>query len=405
MKKITFVLLVTAMLIFLPTGCQNTAAKDHTGTKGNQTEETEEHKIGVAVYDVTDEEVIAFREYLQGYIEECFPEVTFYYSYSIRSKEDEMQFLEEACNMGAEGVMSFITYDLPAEVEYCASQGVYYMMASGTVAEESFRTVADNPYFLGVIGGGNEIEYQAGADMAEYFIQEQAGDSYLLFTGGAGIGNEMHRMRSIGALDAFAKAYGDLGENSEELALAEEPRTLLVGNVRLTIFPGYTSREEVRDAAAKALETAEYDNVLAMFSVYSLAEELKAADVRLGVIDSYNQTNQQLFADRILYYVTGKFNSTIGPSFAAMYNAVTGYAKDFRDNGKAFSLTQGFWTSDNATDYNEKYALATGIYVNAYNYDDLDSVMKIYDETASFEKLKALTEAYTYEDAKSRRNP
>ena len=41
--------------------------------------------------------------------------------------------------------------------------------------------------------------------------------------------------------------------------------------------------------------------------------------------------------------------------------------------------------------------------MNAYNYEDLCSVMKVYDESASFEKLKTLTEAYTREEAESRR--
>ena len=104
-----------------------------------------------------------------------------------------------------------------------------------------------------------------------------------------------------------------------------------------------------------------------------------------------------------MLFRSGKFSSIIGPSFAAMYNAITGYAEEFRENGKAFSLTQGYWTAKNAEDYNEKYALATGIYLNAYNYEDLGSVMKTYDETASLEKLKALVEAYSYEDAKARR--
>ncbi len=66
-------------------------------------------------------------------------------------------------------------------------------------------------------------------------------------------------------------------------------------------------------------------------------------------------------------------------------------------------MTQGYWISKDKKEYNDQYALATGVYVNAYNYEDLCSVMKVYDESASFEKLKTLTEAYTREEAESRR--
>lgn len=410
MKRIVSILLAAVMAVFCLGGCKDSSSEtDSADTVGTQEESTQatgeiaKHKIGVAVYNVTDDEVVTFRNYLQGYIQECFPEVEFYYSYSIRNEEDEMQFLEEACAEGVEGIMSFITYNLQEEVEYCASQEVYYMIASGTVSEESFSTVEDNPYFLGAVGPGTEFEYQAGADLAEYFINEMEGDSYILFTGGAAIGNEMHRMRAIGALDVFADTFGDLGETPEELALTQEPVKLTVGQVNLTVYPGYTSREEVSEAVREELQNSEYDFALSMFSMFNMVDDLRAAGIKQGVVDCYSMTNQELFADGTLCYVSGKFSSIIGPSFAAMYNAVTGYAEEFRENGKAFNLTQGYWVSGSAQEYNDRYALATGIYVNAYNYEDLGSVMKIYDETANFEKLKALAEAYTYEEAEARR--
>ena len=383
MKKIVSILLAILMVLGVG-GCSS--MQEETGGRS-------EHRIGVAVYDVTDDEVTAFREYLTDYIKKCFPEVDFCYSYAIRSAEDEMKFLEDACAEGVEGIMSFITYDLAAEVDYCASKGIYYMLASGTVTDEAYEAVADEPYFLGVVGPGLEIERQAGADMAEYFINEMEGDSYILFTGGAAIGNEMHRMRSVGALEVFEKYFGDLGQSVEKLAVTEDAVKLTAGNIGLTVFPGYTTREDVEKRAVEELESTEYDLVLSMFSMYSMVDVLKKEGVKQGVIDCYSMTNKALFANGTLCYVAGKFGSTIGPSFAAMYNAVTGYGDEFRENGRAFQMTQGYWLSKNKKEYNDQYALATGIYVNAYDYEDLCSVMKVYDGKASFEKLKALAEA------------
>ena len=393
MKKIVSILLAILMVLGVG-GCSS--MQEETGGRS-------EHRIGVAVYDVTDDEVTAFREYLTDYIKKCFPEVDFCYSYAIRSAEDEMKFLEDACAEGVEGIMSFITYDLAAEVDYCASKGIYYMLASGTVTDEAYEAVADEPYFLGVVGPGLEIERQAGADMAEYFINEMEGDSYILFTGGAAIGNEMHRMRSVGALEVFEKYFGDLGQSVEKLAVTEDAVKLTAGNIGLTVFPGYTTREDVEKRAVEELESTEYDLVLSMFSMYSMVDVLKKEGVKQGVIDCYSMTNKALFANGPLGYVAGKYGSTIGPSFAAMYNAVTGYGDEFRENGRAFQMTQGYWLSKNKKEYNDQYALATGIYVNAYDYEDLCSVMKVYDGKASFEKLKALAEAYTWKEAKVRR--
>ncbi len=404
MKKFIFILTAAALMLCMG-GCGTTAPETGGQKEENSTAEssTSVHKIGVAVYNVFDDEVIAFRDYLTGYIKECFPEVEFCYTDSIRSEEDEMQFLEDACAEGAEGIMSFITYNLPREVAYCESQGVYYMLASGTVSEEDYEAVADNPYFLGVTGPGSEIERQAGSDMAEYFISEMEGDSYILFTGGASIGNEMHHLRSIGALEVFEEHFGDLGASVEELAVTKEPVRLAPGGIRLTIYPGYTSREEVAKAVTEELENNDYDFALSMFSMYSVVDVFRKEDIRQGVVDCYSMTNKNLFADGTLCYVAGKYSSTIGPSFAAMYNAVTGYAEEFREDGRAFQMTQGYWVSKSEEEYNAKFALATGIYVNAYNYEDLGSVMKVYDETAGFERLKALTEAWIYEEAEARR--
>ena len=86
-----------------------------------------------------------------------------------------------------------------------------------------------------------------------------------------------------------------------------------------------------------------------------------------------------------------------------MYNAITGYATEMRQNGKAFHITQGFWISDGEEDFSEKYVLANSIEINAYNYDDLLGVIKVFDPDASFDDLKTLTMAYTYKDAVERR--
>ena len=134
-----------------------------------------------------------------------------------------------------------------------------------------------------------------------------------------------------------------------------------------------------------------------------IADEVSAEGAELAMIDSYTQVNQELFNSGTLQYVTGKYGSIIGPSFALMYNAVTGYADEFREDGKAVQVEQGFWTSDNHDDYTEKYSIASGIYVNAYNYEDLRSVCKVFNPDANLEQLKELAKAYTYEDVLARR--
>ena len=364
--------------------------------------EGELHKIGVIVYNTADEEVLGFKEYLKGYIEQNFEMVEFVYSYSINSEEQELQFIQAACDSGVEGFLSFTSYDLPREVELCAENGAYYLLASGTVAAEDFEAVQDNPYFLGAFGPGQPFEFQAGADIARYFIREKAGTRFFVLSGGAALGNEMHYQRTLGVLDTLASAYGaSFPLTRDAIARTAEPLTVETDRVSITVCPGYLRMEDALNAAKAAFEAGEYDAVL------SVLPPLDAVDfigkTPLGVIDSYNTRNLQLVTEGVLKVVVGKYNSIVGPAFALMLNAVTGYAEDFRENGKAVQVIQGFWTSENAEDYNDKYALSTSAAMNAYNFDDLAHVIRIYNPDADLNALCALAEACSYRAVQARR--
>jgi len=361
------------------------------------------HKIGVIVYNTGDEEVIGFREYLQGYIESNFEMVKFVYSDSIRSAEEELAFIQNACDEGVEGFLSFLSHDLAAEVALCAENEAYYLLASGTVSGEAFESVADNPWFLGMFGPGRPFEFQAGADMARFFIGEKLGTRYFVLSGGAPLGNEMHYQRTLGILDAFASAYGvAFPASREELAASDRPVTVETDRLTVTICPGYVSREEYLETARESFAAGSYDAVLSVLPPADLAMELGGTP--LGVVDSYHTRNLQLFTNGVLKFVEGKYSSLVGPAFALMLNAVTGYAADFRDNGRALQVTQGFWKSESMEDYQEKYALSSSAAKNAYNFDDLSAVIRIYNPDADLNTLIALAEACSYHAVEARRS-
>ncbi len=363
------------------------------------------HKIGVLVYSRTDNEVIDFKDYLENYIESCFEDVDFLYSDTVASPEEAMQFIRSAAENGVEGIMSFNSYDLEAEVNLCAELHIYYMMASGSVSDEAFAKAADNEYFLGVVGPGSEIEYQAGAKMGAYFAENAENDEYFILSGGASIGNEMHRLRTVGILDALQEAYGvTFDKDTRELAASENIEHVQAGALTVCICPGYLSRDAFRERAKAEYETDQYGVVLAVLPVFDMESDIVKAGARFGLVDCYSDANWKLFINGNLDYVTGKYRSIIGPSFAAMYNALNGYASEFREaDGKAFRIIQGFWTSENAEDYEKKYEMSSSIEINAYNYEDLYGVCKNYNPDAALEDLEALAGAYTFEEAKARR--
>ena len=129
-KELTALILALAIVLSL-------AACVSTETANPRYTREPVHKIGVIVYNTGDNEVIAFRDYLKGYIESNFEMVEFVYSESILNREQELEFIQRACDEGVEGFMSFLSYDLAAEVALCEKNQVYYLLASGTVAESS----------------------------------------------------------------------------------------------------------------------------------------------------------------------------------------------------------------------------------------------------------------------------
>ena len=369
---------------------------------GDSNATNEVHKIGVIVYNLADEEVVGFREYLQGYIQKTFEIVEFVYSGSIRTQEEEMAFIQDACNQGVEGFLSFRTFDLKAEVELCEKNRAYYLLASGTVSDEEFDSVADNPWFLGMFGPGIELEYQAGLYMAKYFAKDLSNKQYLILSGGAGSGNEMHYQRTLGMLNGFSTLSGvTFGKPAEELAATTSTITVSAGPYSVTIVPGYLSTEEGFVRATNVYTMGRFDVVLSALNVGDFSSVVHGS--KLGMVDSYNTRNLQLFSNGTLHYLVGKYSSSVGPAFALMLNAVTGYAGDFRSEGKAIKAAQSFWTSDSAEDYSTKYALSQSETMNAYNFGDLSAVCKAFNRDADLVHLIALAQASSYEAVLVRR--
>ena len=108
-KKIIALLLALTMMLAMTSCAQKTEEQEHI------------HKIGVIVYDLKDEQVQAFREYMEGYLGENFSDVDFLYSAGVTTDVEEMEFLNNAIAAGVEGIIAFNSFDLEKEVSLCAS--------------------------------------------------------------------------------------------------------------------------------------------------------------------------------------------------------------------------------------------------------------------------------------------
>ena len=148
MKKVLIFLLSLVLSFSSLTGCSGMSTEDVSTQDQQEAKDSglESHKIGVATYNVRDAQIMMFKEYLDGYIKECFPDVSFLYSDSLSGSEDLMDFLSFCAESGVEGVMLFGSYDLQKEAAFCAENEMYMIRPSATSSDEDFEAVASNPY-------------------------------------------------------------------------------------------------------------------------------------------------------------------------------------------------------------------------------------------------------------------
>lgn len=401
MKKLA-VMLISMILIFsFPV---NAAALNGAEVSDDMTQRI---TIGIAVYNPDDAQTKAFREYYENYLGEAF-NARFIYSDALTTWEEEKAFVDELHELGVKGIISSQSTDREAVLKLCGEYGMYYVFGSSSLSDEVFDALKDYPGFLGTIGASDESEEQAGAGMAEFFAEGDSAKehSYLICSGGAFDGNEMHRIRGLAMLDKLAKLYGFTYETSaEELILAEKvTEAVNDGGVKIVIVPGYPYEESFIGQVTDQMADGSIDTLMSTMVANTLIEPVrkveqeKDMDIRVGAVDCFTDETYEYFngvytgGKPEMDYLVGRYGACVAPAFAAMCNAYAGYADDFREDGHAFRLEQNFWTASSTEEFNEMYALSVGLYENTYSAADIMQVLKEFHPDASFEDFKAFAE-------------
>lgn len=377
------------------------------GCSSSQAPAKKELVFGVSVYNTEDAEVLSFRKYFEEYLGPAF-DVSFIYSSSITETEDEIAFIRQLHEQGVPGIISFLSTDLDQVLAVTDELGMYYVRGSGSISSGMFDKACAHESFLGIIGPSSGMEYQAGKVMAGYLTNAVAtsATNYLIIAGGISVGNQMHVDRVLGMLDMIKGTYNlKLPDEVYDLASITEVTQVETGrsNVSITIFPGYLRGENL-EALRKLIADNHYDVILGALSLNLVipdvieAEKAQGQNIRIGVVDSFTEPNYEWFnqldeyGNPVIDIVIGKFSATVGPSFAAMYNACTGHADFLKPEGRPFRLYQDFWIATSAETYNDLYSRSINIYDNIYSTKALMEVMVEYNKDTTFENFRDLTE-------------
>ena len=352
-------------------------------------------KIGVLVSDATSSEALAFRAYYTEYIAPAYG-VEFIYSDELSDAAAEKSAIDNFIVNNCKAVISFSSSDRPAQIDQCESAGVYYAVATGTLTAEEYDEYKDYEYYVGAIGPSLDIEFQAGYDMATYYL-DQGVTKFGMFGGGVPYYVDMHIYRAAGMLTAMVENGGDganykgqtdfggiLGQIYQDGGID----TGAIGNVELLAYVGGYDFDDAW--FGKLAQMAGAEGIEAILTVGSgvdvLGSFVAGTDVKLATVDSFTEAMGEAMNSGILDYMAGKFSASVGPIFAATLNAIHG--EPIRDGeGNALALGQGYWVAINAEQFAQYSAVDSSKTDPAYTKEIMDQFCApgvAYDDFAAF---------------------
>ena len=352
-------------------------------------------KIGVLVSDATSSEALAFRAYYTEYIAKAY-DVEFIYSDELSDAAGEKSAIDNFIVNNCKAVISFSSFDRPAQIEQCDAAGIYYAVATGTLTADEYEEYKDYEYYVGAIGPSLDIEFQAGYEMAAYYIN-QGMTTFGMFGGGVPYYVDMHIFRAAGMLTAMVDLGGE-GANYKGATTAEAIvgqiyadggiDTGAIGNLTLAAYVGgYDFNDAWFGKLAQMVGTEGMEVILTVGSgVDVLGGFISGSNVKLATVDSFTTAMGEAMDNGILDYMSGKFAASIGPIFVATLNAING--QPIRDNdGNALALGQGYWIATSSEQFHEYSAVDSSMTDPAYTKEVLDQYAPegvSYDDFAAF---------------------
>ena len=365
-------------------------------------------KIGVLVADTTGAEANAFRSYYENYIAKEYNDVEFVYSSETKNAEGEMSALETFAAENCKAVISFSSYDRPAQIAKCAEYEMYYAVATGMLSEEDFEANKSNKYFLGQIGPDTMAEYSVGLAMGQYY-KTKGVTTVALYVG---FPDPAHVARLSGILTGLGMKYAGMGMSATgPIADLENPvdgmgimgvvyavdggtanlNNIIAGDSGITVTQVLSGAGfgGPLDAMVNTLVSGTHPDVVigvGMVSVF-FASQLDTANIPYADVDAFTADNQAHFQNGKMEYLAGKYGSSVGPVFALVYNAIV-HGNVIRDNGNAVSLSQGYLVAKSLTEFNTAYNNESGTNP-IFNKTKLDTVIGAEVTLAQLQTLVA----------------
>lgn len=291
-------------------------------------------KIGVILYDVTDEQGLNVQKYYEDMTN--YFNMEFMYSESIASAEDELKFIENCAAAGCKAVIGYYNVTEAEAVQLCADKGMYYW--GGSDKTSIYEAMGNNEYYVGSPDNG-DADIATGYDMAKALIAQGAKE--IVYVSG---GDEM-------GIEMFIKRYEGFKKAVDEADGVEIIRKV----------PGWPGTDAFT-AEQTAVCDMEFDALASSFSAAVWFQPLASAgrldgSLRIATIGNVSDVFYDTMNEGTVSVIIYECEEIIfGNAIPMILNAVSGHMEANRNaEGTAANYTTTRWTIDSADYYNTIY--------------------------------------------------
>ena len=352
----------------------------------------EELKLGMAVYDTTDEQFLAMKEY-NDYLEQNF-NIKFMYSESLSNSEDEIAFVDSCAAAGCKAYFGYYNIAETETVKEAEAHGMYYVGGVGGVGYEQRPDLADYSNYVGSYSLKSDIEVEGdhngdylGGYQLGYSLGEQGVKHVFYCNGGASFGVQMFIDRQSGFEAGIAAAQAD-GYEIEYDSSAD-------------VIEGWPGTDDFTAAVSSKL-SGDYDGAAVSFNAATLFQPIndagKADSIKIAAIGGVNDTYYDAFNSGLVSTIVYDCEEVVfGNGIVSIINAVTGHGDVTRDGDVAGRVLTYRWTLQDADQFNAIYDLHDNgeYYITA---QDVANLCAEYNSSVTFDEINSYYQSFTLEN-------
>lgn len=316
----------------------------------------EKIRIGVLREDDTSGEAKAWEKYLRAMGDELGFSVDFT---TTNSSSAEVSAINTYASKGYRGILLFSDDDLVASIQAAATKKMYIVYPTGQPTDEQYAQVKNNPYFLGSVAPGSDTEFQAGYDMAKFFVEKKQQTAFTVFGGATAYGADMHIQRLAGILTRLCEQEGTSYDGVRDRAALTakvagtgvDPAKFRSDTFRITGYmDGFTFDDAFTTKLTNSMEaggtcilSVGAGDVVSRIAYGITSANGKIGSFMSGGVDAITAEYAECF-DLGYTYDCGKYASAMAPGLILMLAALDGKRLTDAD-GNAPRIGMNYWVA------------------------------------------------------------